>query len=427
MVRALTGISALLLGVFAMNLGFSLQGTVLGVRASAEGFPVVMTGLIMSMYYLGYVGGSIYSPRLVNTVGHVRVFAALASLASTSALLHALFVLPVTWVVLRAMTGFCVAGLVVVAESWLNHASTNANRGSVLSIYMVVALIASALGQLLLNAAPVDGFSLFILVSVLVSISLVPIALTTQSAPLLEPTTPMKVLRVFRLSPAGTMSCFATGLVTGSFWGMGGVYALGIGLPIQSIAIFMAVAVLGGIISQWPLGRLSDVIDRRAVLMGLGGAVAVSGLMLAMADGLVPGGLQPWMLFALAALYGAAVFPLYAISVAHVNDVIDARDFVPASSALLLIYALGAMLGPFVAGAAMQVLGAPGLFYFSALVGLCLSAFAFNRLYFGATVSAEDKETFTAMPKTSSQVYEMANTVAEHESQSDTDDKAPRP
>lgn len=412
MFGTLIGISALLLGVFAMNLGFSLQATALGVRAGLEGFPVALTGLVMGMYYFGYVGGSVLSPRLVHKVGHIRVFSALASLASTSALLHALFVLPITWVVLRTMTGFCVAGLVVVAESWLNHASANNQRGSILSIYMVVALSASALGQLLLNVAPADGFSLFILVSVLVSISLVPIALTTQTVPALRPTAPMKLTRIFIISPTGAMSCFATGLLNGSFWGMGAVYALAIGLDTRGISIFMAVAVLGGIVSQWPLGRLSDAIDRRVVLMGLAFAVALSSLILA-----VSGNHQPEVLYALAAFYGAAAFPLYAISIAHVNDQIEPKDFVPASSALLLTYALGATLGPFLAGAAMSVMAAAGMFYFSAIVGVGLGVVALHRLYFGSVIPAEHKETFMAVPKTSAQAYEMAGQAAEDAAQ----------
>jgi len=403
MYGTLIGISALLLGVFAMNLGFSLQATVLGVRAGLEGFPVALTGFVMAMYYLGYVGGSVFAPKLVQKVGHIRVFAALASLASTSALLHALFVSPISWGILRVMTGFCVAGLVVVAESWLNNASANSQRGGILSIYMVVALVASALGQLLLNVAPVNGFALFILISVLVSISLVPMALITQTAPPLQPTPPMKLTRIFKISPTGVMSCFATGLLNGSFWGMGAVYALSIGLETRSISIFMAIAVLGGIVSQWPLGRLSDAIDRRIVLMALAFAVAIASLLLALA-----GSLQPWMLYALAAFYGAAAFPLYAISIAHVNDLIEPKDFVPASSALLMTYALGAMLGPFLGGAAMNGLGAAGLFYFSAVVGLMLGAIAINRLYLGATVQAHNKEQFVAVPKTSAQAYAMA-------------------
>ena len=402
MVATIVGISALLLGVFAMQLGFSLQATALGVRAGLEGFPVTVTGLIMAMYYAGYVGGSVFTPRFVNTVGHIRVFAALASMASTSALLHALFVLPVTWVGLRLMTGFCVAGLVVVAESWLNNAAPNHQRGGVLSIYMVVTLLASALGQLLLNAAPVDGFTLFILMSVLVSISLVPVALTTQAVPQLQPTPPMKLRRVFAVSPAGAVSCFATGLINGSFWGMGAVFALGIGLDAKSISVFMAMAVLGGIVSQWPLGRLSDKIDRRMVLLGLAFAVAVTSLGLA-----VMSQADPSVLFALAALYGAAAFPLYAISIAHVNDLIEADEFVPASSALLMLYAFGAMLGPFLGGAAMQTVGPAGLFYFTVVVGLAMGAFALKRLYFGATIQTTDKEDFMAVPKTSGQAYEL--------------------
>jgi len=422
MYGSILGISALLLGVFAMNLGFSLQATTLGVRAGVEGFPVTLTGFIMAMYYCGYVGGSLYTPRLVRKVGHIRVFAALASLASTSALLHALFVLPGTWVALRLMTGFCAAGLVVVAESWLNDASSNTNRGGMLSAYMVVALVASALGQLLLNAAPVEGFDLFILVSVLVSISLVPIALSAQSAPPLMHTPPMRLARILEISPTGAVACFATGIVTGAFWGMGAVYALGVGMDARGISVFMAAAVLGGIVSQWPLGRLSDRVDRRIVITGLAFAVAVSGLALALLTGL-----EPLARFALAALYGAAVFPLYAITIAHVNDQIDADQFVPASSALLLTYSLGAIVGPFAGGAAMQALGPGGLFYCIAAVAAALGAFALLRLRFGATIHRHEKEEFVAVPKTSAQAYEMASQAAEETAETQAPPRADEP
>jgi MFS family permease len=227
----------------------------------------------------------------------------------------------------------------------------------------------------------------------------------------------MKISRIIKRSPTGAVSCFSTGLLHGSFWGMGAVYAHGIGLSTQNISIFMALAVLGGIVSQWPMGRLSDFIDRRIVLMGLAFALSLGSLALALA-----GDLTPWMFFALAALYGAASFPLYAISIAHVNDMIEPKDFVPASSALLLIYALGAMLGPLIAGVAMKMLGAPGLFYFSMVIGVILGAFAFNRLHFGATVAADKKEDFVAVPKTSAQAYEMAGLAADADNKSNSPD-----
>lgn len=410
MYSTLLGISALLLGIFAMNLGFGLQSSLLGVRAGIEGFPIPITGAIMAMYYVGYLGGTTLGPRLVNKVGHIRVFAAMASLASTAALLHAVFITPTTWILLRVMTGFCIAGLLIVTESWLNHASTNNNRGSVLSIYMVVSLGSVALGQLLLNVAPVAGKDLFILVSVLVSLSLLPIVLTTRSVPALLPKPRMRLRNLFAISPMGTVGCFSTGLIHGAFWGMGAVYAHLAGLDNQGISIFMATVVLGGMISQWPIGKLSDLMDRRIVLLGLSVAVTLVCLVL----GFLGIGLSNVMLFGLGWIYGAAAFPLYAISIAHVNDLTNAEDFVPTSSALLLVYAMGAVVGPFAAGWAMDGFGPGGMFYYTAAVSLALSLFTLKRLSVGQAVDVEEKEDFIAVPQTTAQATEMAGQVSEH-------------
>jgi len=421
MYGTLISISALLVGVFAMNLGFGLQATLLGVRAGVEHFPVTLTGFIMATYYAGYVVGSIQAPRMVHNAGHIRVFAAFASLASAAALLHAVFVSPITWTLFRMLTGFCLAGLLIVSESWLNHTSTNQNRGSVLSIYMVVSLGATALGQLLLNAAPVDGMELFILVSILISLALVPVVLTSRAVPVLHFTPRMKVLKLFSISPMGTIGCFATGLINGAFWGMGAVYAHTAGLDTEGISLFMAVVVLGGIMFQWPLGRLSDRIDRRWVLAGLAVANTASSLGLAIA-----GDLSLETMFLLGWVFGAVAFPLYAISIAHINDVIPSEDFVPASSALLLVYAVGAMCGPFIGGSAMDMLGAPGLFYYTAAVSALLTAFAVFRMYAGHTVITADKEDFISVPRTTAQAMEMAGQAAEYAAEEKDDDR-PQP
>jgi MFS family permease len=410
MYSTILGISALLLGIFAMNLGFGLQSSLLGIRAGIEGFPIPVTGAIMAMYYVGYLGGTTLGPKLVHKVGHVRVFAAMASLASTVALLHAVFVNPVTWTLLRIMTGFCIAGLLLVTESWLNHASTNSNRGSVLSIYMVVSLGSVALGQLLLNVAPVDSQDLFILVSVLVSLSLLPIVLTTRIAPTLIPKPRMRLLNLFAISPMGTVGCFATGLIHGAFWGMGAVFAHLSGLDNKGISIFMAFVVLGGMLSQWPVGYLSDRIDRRIVLLGLAGAVMLVSVAMASAGS----SLSHAMLFALGWVYGAAMFPLYAISIAHVNDLTNSEDFVPTSSALLLVYAMGAAMGPFAAGWAMDGVGPGGMFYYTAAVSFMLGAFTLKRLYFGRAIMPSEKEGFIAVPHTTAQATEMAGQVSDH-------------
>lgn len=409
MYGTILGISALLLGVFAMNLGFGLQSSLLGVRAGIEGFPIPVTGAIMAMYYFGYLGGTTLGPKLVSKVGHVRVFAAMASLASSVALLHAVFINPVTWVLLRVMTGFCIAGLLLVTESWLNNASTNSNRGSVLSIYMVVSLGSVALGQLLLNVAPVDGKDLFILVSVLVSLSLLPIVLTSRSVPTLIPKPRMQLRNLFAISPMGTVGCFVTGLIHGAFWGMGAVYAHLSGLDNQGISFFMACVVVGGMLSQWPVGRLSDRIDRRIVLLALAVAITFASLIVAYFGDL----LSHQTLFALGLLYGAAAFPLYSISIAHVNDMTNIEDFVPTSSALLLVYAMGAGLGPFVAGWSMDVLGPAGMFYSTAVVSVALAAFTLKRLYYGRAVAPAEKEDFIAVPQTTAQATEMAGQVSD--------------
>ncbi len=408
MVATIITISALLLAVFGMNLGFGLQATLLGVRAGIELFALPMIGAIMALYYVGYIGGSLFGPGLINRIGHIRTFAALASVASAATLVHAIFVDPFTWMVLRAITGFCLAGLIIVSESWLNQASNNTNRGSVLSTYMVITLGATAISQFLLNAAPPEGSSLFILVSVLVSLSLVPLTLTRSEAPPLEPKKPMSINRLFAISPAGVVGCFATGLINGAFWGMGAVYAQKSGMLTQEISVFMAIVILGGIITQWPLGKLSDRIDRRLVIIAISFFIAGTSIALSLA-----GNMAIELRLLAGALFGMAAFPLYAISIAHVNDRVKTGDFVPASSALLVTYGIGAVMGPMVSSVAMAQYGSGGLFYYTAVVAFLLSIFSIHRLLAGKKVLAEDKEDFISVPKTSQIAANMAAAVSE--------------
>jgi len=358
MVATIITISALLLAIFGINMGVGLQSTLLGVRAGIEAFALPMIGAIMALYFVGYIGGSLYSSRLVNRIGHIRTFAALGSVASASALLHAVFIEPWTWMVLRAITGFCLAGLVMVAESWLNHAASNTNRGGVLATYMVVSLGAMAIGQFLLNLAPPGGANLFILVSVLISIFLVPVMVTRSNPPPIVPTPPMSLKRLFGISPTGIVGCLSTGLINGAFWGMGAVFAQMYGMQDREISVFMAVVILGGIITQWPLGKLSDRLDRRVVIIGIAFATVLTSFGLA-----YPGSVENVPILLLGLLFGMATFPLYAVSIAHVNDQLPSNEFVSASSTLLLTYGIGAAFGPFLSSTAMSALGPGGLFY----------------------------------------------------------------
>jgi MFS family permease len=375
MMAAVRSSWALFLGIALMMLGNGLQGSLLGIRASLEGFPTTVTGILMSGYYAGFLIGSVLAPRLVARVGHIRVFAALASLASSAILIHALWIHPAAWTVLRLLTGFCYAGLYVVVESWLNDQATNRTRGQLLALYMMVVLGAAAAGQWLLNAADPAGFHLFILVSVLVSLSSIPLALSTGPTPAFEAPSRVGVRQLYRVSPTGVVGYFGTMLASGAYFGMGAVYGRAIGLSVRDISLFMSLIMLGGMLLQWPIGRLSDAWDRRQVLTGVTFLAALFALLAGLAAGrsLVA-------LFALAALFGGTNLPLYSLCVAYVNDYLERDQIVPASGTLVLIGGVGAAFGPITAAVAMRSFGPAGFFWWLATVHAAIGAFALYRM-----------------------------------------------
>jgi len=396
----LISIVALLAGASALNLGLGLQASLLGVRAHIEGFPVLATGLIMASYYAGFILGSLWCPALVRRVGHIRTFAVLASVASATAVCHASFVTPAWWVVFRAATGVCLAGLSMVAESWLNHRADNANRGSLLAMYMTCLLGGTAAGQLLLNVASPAGYNLFILVSVVLSLSLVPVALTKTPAPGAIERRAMPLRQLFRSAPLGVMGCLSSGILTGAFWSLGAVYARDIGLDTLGISLFMTFLILGGALLQWPLGRISDLTDRRTViavqcfLLALGGALMGFDKVLAGSALLV-----------FIALFGGLLLPLYATTVAHVNDYLEPEFFVPASATLLLAYGVGATVGPLAASALMALAGPGGIFLLTMIVGLTMGTYALYRITRRA--AAEGPGRFVVVPRTTPVAYEL--------------------
>ena len=269
MLAAIASAWALLLGIALIMLGNGLQGTLLGVRATLEGFGTGTTGLVMTGYFAGFLAGSMIVPRLLANVGHIRVFAALASLASGAALLHTVFVTPVSWFMIRVITGFCFAGLYVVAESWINDAATNRTRGQLLSVYMIMVLGGMGSGQLLMNLSDPRGFELFVLVSVLVSFALIPITLSVGRAPAFEAPESIGIRALFRASPLGVAGAFLIGIAHSALYSMGPVYGTEIGLAVDRTALFIAVALFGGLVLQWPIGWLSDRFDRRKVIVAV--------------------------------------------------------------------------------------------------------------------------------------------------------------
>jgi MFS family permease len=377
---------ALFLGIAMMMLGNGLQASLLGLRATAEGFATGTTGLVMSAYYLGFLAGSTLTPRIVKNVGHVRVFSALASLASTAALVHAAFVEPWTWGAMRFVTGFCYAGLYIVAESWLNDRATNETRGQLLSVYMLMILGGVTGGQLLLNLADPNGFLLFVLASVLVSLALVPVSLTAGPAPAFDAPSKVGLLELYRISPLGVAGAMATGMAHGVLFAMGAVYADRIGLSVAQVSIFMGAAYLGGMIFQWPIGHLSDRFDRRRVMT----AVTLLAAIFAVAAVSVTS-LSVAVLLLVMLLFGGMTLPMYSLCIAHTNDYLDPGQMVAASATLVLVGGLGASLGPPAAAALMALAGPHGFFLALGLIHAAIGGFALYRMSQRAPVPLDEQ------------------------------------
>lgn len=402
MAAVLFPLFALFSGIGILLVGNGLLGTLLSVRTVVLGYSVEVTGLVMSAYFVGFIVGSVQCVGLIERAGHVRTFAALASVASAASLAYILFVSPLAWSILRAISGFCFAGLFMVTESWLNERSDNTNRGRVLSSYTLVNLFALAMGQFFLTVPDPGGFELFCLSSILVSLGLVPIALTRTTAPAPPRAEPMGLSRLYAASPVGMVGSFASGLAIGAFWTMAPVFGGLLELSNADIATFMSATILGGLLSTWPVGRLSDRYDRRIVIALSASASGLSGVALALAAGE-----SRLALLILAPAFGAASFPLYSLAVAHTNDFLDRGDLVAATSGLLLIYGIGAILGPMAAGVAMGMLGPGGLYYYIGAIMGCLVLFAAYRVRRRPTVPAEEKDPVVPVPRTTHVAYEL--------------------
>jgi len=362
-------------------LGDGLQGTLLAVRADQEGFSATITGLIMSSFYVGFLLGSITTPQITVKVGHIRVFAALAALASASILVHAIFIQVPIWIALRFISGYCFAGLYIVAESWLNDRATNETRGKLLSLYMVVSYLGVGAGQLLLNLADPTEYLLFILTSVLISLAVVPLLLSAGSPPAFHESVNISLRALFRLSPLGLVGMFGVGLVTATFFALGPVYGQRIGLDVKNISYFMAAAVVGTVILQGPLGALSDRYDRRIVLTIVSLLAAIAAIIC------VPLSQQSTLvLFLSAAFFGGFAFPLYSICIAYTNDHLDPSQMIAASGSLVLISGLGAVLGPVLIASIMERYGTQSFFWSMGAVHGLIGVFAVMRMVMRAPV-----------------------------------------
>ena len=347
MIQVLASVWALLLGIVLIMLGNGMHFTLIGLRGGIEDFSSAELAIVTSGYFMGFLSGARFTPALIRRVGHVRVFAALGSFMSAGLIAFPLLAEPWAWTVLRLLVGFCMSGIYVTAESWLNDAATNENRGKVLSAYMIAQTLGIIGAQGLLTLGDAATAGLFIVASILVSISFAPILLSASRTPVTEVARPMPMRKLFKGSPLGTVGIFLLGSVYATQSGMGAVFGSQIGMPADQIALFVAMLFAGALVLQYPIGWLSDRMDRRKLIFGAATLGAT-----ACAVGWVTGG-GPWFLMAAAFLAGGVTTPLYALFLAYTNDFLSAEDMPAASGGLVLTFGVGAIMGPLATGEAV--------------------------------------------------------------------------
>jgi len=398
MIQILASVFSLLLGAAILVMGNSLLGIVLPVRMGLEHVPEFQSGLVMSAYYLGFVIGSSRIQLLIRRAGHIRAFAALAAVMTAATMVHALVFDVWVWAAMRVVAGFCLAGLYAIIESWLNVKSSNENRGQVLSIYVVTIYTASFAGQFLVNIGTVQGTELFCVVGLAVALSLVPVVLTRVAGPEIDKIKPMSLLSLYRASPLGAVVTCGAGLLSGAFYALGAIYANEQGLSVFHVSLFMGAPIFGGLVLQYPIGRLSDRYDRRTVLLGVlvGTLIAsVAEILIAMKAGPFTGTLAAVFLF------GGCLAAIYPIAVSQVYDYIDRAEMVAASGGLLLIWSIGAVAGPLIASALMGHFGPDAFFIYLATIALVLVIFTRYRMVRRIARPADQQTGFVSMNTTS--------------------------
>ncbi|MBX9590931.1 MAG: MFS transporter [Hyphomonadaceae bacterium] len=395
-------VTALLLGAAILLMGNGLTVALLPLRADAEHFTQLDIGILGSAYFAGLMMGCLVGPAVMTRVGHIRSFAAFTAVASLAPLLHAIFPLPIVWWLLRGLTGICFAGLFMVIESWLNAVASTETRGRVLATYTIINLTVVSVGIQLIQLGDPKSFELFSLIAILFSLAAVPVALQTSHAPEAPKRAKLRLAWLMSISPAAVFGCFIAGLTNGAFWAYAPIYALRSGLPVPDVGHFLALVVLGGAVTQWPIGYLSDTINRRTVLAIVAALAAACGVGLYLAR-FGP----PSLIFALGAGYGSMAYPLHAVCVAHANDLVHPKRAVEVSSGLLLTFASGAILGPFLAAFTVQAGGPGALFLQSASAHAFITLVMVLRLLLRPRPLGPRQGDFVATPQTTPAVFSL--------------------
>ena len=398
---------ALFLGMFLLMLGNGMQGTLLGVRGALEGFSPTTMSWVMSAYFLGFLGGSKMAPIMIARVGHVRVFAALASAISAAFIIYALAPDPYIWAFMRFIVGFSFAGVYVVAESWLNDSATNETRGQALSVYMIVQMAGIVAAQVIVNFADPAGFVLFAVISIVVSISFAPILLSVSPAPVFRTSPPMTLKRLFKTSPLGMVGSLLLGGVFSIMFGMSAVYGTASGFSVAEISLFIGTIYTGSVVLQYPIGWLSDRMDRRLLIIfitALCSVILLGGLFLPNSFSVV---------LVMGFTIGASTGPLYSLLIAHTNDYLEHEDMANASGALVFIGGVGAIGTPVVVGYAMTIFGANSFFVAMIVLMLLIAIYGSYRMTRREGISIDDTMSYTpVMPQTTPIVAEVAQEIA---------------
>jgi MFS family permease len=403
----LKGAWPLLLGMLLLMVGNGMHGTLLGIRGEAAGFSTFEMSMVMSAYFVGFLGGSRVTPELIRRVGHVRVFAAMASMISAVLILYPTLEHPVAWIAGRTLMGLCFSGVYVTAESWLNNAATNDTRGKALSIYMMVQMFGIVAAQGMLTIPDATGFLLFVIPSVLVSISFAPILLSVAPTPAFDTTKPMSLKELFHNSPLGVVGMFLLGGVFSAQFGMSAVFATRIGLSLRELSLFVAAFYMGATVFQYPLGWMSDKVDRRVLIMFVA-AIGAAGATLGFWAG------DNYAMLLLAALFiGGVSNPLYSMLIAHANDFLEYEDMAAASGGLVFVNGVGAIAGPLITGWIMDVIGPSGYFIYLIIPLAALGIYAGYRTTRRPAAPVDETGSFTAvMPTASVVAVEVAQEVA---------------
>ncbi|MDX1709999.1 MAG: MFS transporter [Rhodovibrionaceae bacterium] len=389
----------IIVGASILMLGNSLLGISVALKLNSAQVSEFLIGVNMTGFFAGFMLGAIYGKRLIARVGHIRTYAGLAAIVAVAVLAHALFFSPWFWIVLRLVSGVCMAGLFTAMESWLNERATNETRGQVMTIHMSSYFFALCVGQLLVNLWDVEGNQTFVFAAMLASLSLVPVTLSSMPSPSVESVAPMSPAEVYRMSPLAAVGAIMGGMMTSPMYGLSAVFAQNVGLSVFEVSLFTGAMLFGPFLLLWPIGRLSDRLGRRkALATALTGALAVSAVFLGIGW---PQGLPLWAMLLLAMVQGGVLISIYPTSISLAYDRLERAQYVPAAGALLLFSSLGSMSGPLIASAAMEAAGPFGLYiHIAAIAALLLGFIAWRATQRPPVPEEERREFVTVAPTT---------------------------